>query len=326
MSVGFSDLSTDHVIETCTDNLGNLEKEFRSAWNGEIPRCRHTLFRFLNMKKGDYVLVPSWGSFMVYEILDDKSFPIDKLDTSNLKTWSEKPVIMGDDGYLYSETKADENLIDLGFFRKVRPVATDISRRDYAKADLTARMKARQATLDISDLGNDIETAIEHFNQQKPIRLHSTLINKMQNETLELLTTELNPDKLESLIKFYFERAGASNVKIPSKNNGNTGIEGDADIVATFESIKTIIYVQAKFHAPGTETNDWAIQQINDYIKSKQQHHSTADGYSHSAWVVSTTKFSEKCIKLAKENNTLLIDGTELSNMLLDIGFLGLDI
>ncbi len=47
------------------------------------------------------------------------------------------------------------------------------------------------------------------------------------------------------------------------------------DVIATFEKIKTIIFVQAKFHKG--KTSSWAIEQISDFMTSRA---AMDDGYS----------------------------------------------
>ena len=74
----------------------------------------------------------------------------------------------------------------------------------------------------------------------------------------------LSPDQFEQLIQGYFNELGAT-ADIPGKNEQDK--EGDADIVATFEPLKLIVYVQAKLH-DGT-TDGWAVKQIKEYTESK---------------------------------------------------------
>ena len=109
-------------------------------------------------------------------------------------------------------------------------------------------------------------------------------------------------------------QTGATSVDYPAKNAPDK--EGDADVVATFEQIKTIIYVQAKHHKD--ETPDWAIQQIKDY-QSKEA--ASDDGYTRSAWVVSTCdRYTTACQEAAKSSGVLLFDGLQFAEMILRAG------
>ena len=128
------------------------------------------------------------------------------------------------------------------------------------------------------------------------------------------------PTRLEELIKWYFERIGASAV-IPAKNE--SGKEGDADIEATFEPIRTIIYVQAKHHV-GT-TDAWAVEQITSYVKNKGL--GREDGYTRIPWVISTAReFSPECRNEAKRHQVYLINGRELATRMLEAGMTDLSV
>ena len=138
-----------------------------------------------------------------------------------------------------------------------------------------------------------------------------------------LIHEELAPDKFESLIKWYFKRVRASEVDIPSKNESDK--EGDVDIIATFEPIKVLVYVQAKFHDPGSQTDEWAVEQIQAYVEHRDNSQED-DGYAKVLWVVSTCDdFTDDCMKMAKAKGVTLINGREFARMLIDAGFAGLD-
>ena len=126
--------------------------------------------------------------------------------------------------------------------------------------------------------------------------------------------------KFEKLVKWYFEKSGADKVEILAKNESNK--KGDADIVATFESIRTMIYVQAKKHEGNT--SDWALEQISDYISYKTE--AVDDEYTKIGWVISTAdNYSDKCITAAKIAKVQLINGKEFVQLLLENGIGDLD-
>jgi predicted Mrr-cat superfamily restriction endonuclease len=326
LSIGWSDFSTpEFIAEVCSENGWlNFEKHFEE-WG--YPRNRYNLWRFIvEMKKGDWVVVPSWGTFSVFEIEDDIVLSIPLLiNLFAIKDWSGNTIEIGENGYLYNTgIKDDKNenlLIDLGFFRKVKPIAIGISRYEYADAALTSRMKIRQTNSDISDLKESVEKALTAFKKEKPLNIYSQIVEKASQQILDTIQSELTPDKFESLVKWYFERIGATNVYIPSKNEN--GKEGDADVVATFEFIKTIIYTQVKFYSG--ETSSWAIEQITDY-KSQKDRDGIDDGYSKIAWVISSSDgFSDEARNKAKEANIQLFDGKTFATMLLEAGIANLN-
>lgn len=322
LSIGWSDFSNKSFVDAVSNNKDIFEKEFTNdKWN--LPRSRHSLWRFISeMKKDDFVLVPSWGTFSVYKVLSEKAFCAEDVNVKDLKDWYGNNIIKGKNGLLYHEDDSDSsNRIDLGFFLMVERIAVNINRSEYADQALTARMKIRQANGNISDLKENIEQAIEAFNLKEPINLHALIHKKAKEEVLLLIRSKLNADKFERLVQWYLKKAGATNVDIPPKNDPGKEA-GDADIIGTFEPIKTIIYVQAKYHIGVTDI--FAFEQINDYKSSKQ---AIDDGYAIIRWVVSSAdSFSEDCKKEAAANaHIILIDGPSFASMLLEIGISSLD-
>lgn len=324
LTIGFSDFARPEFLAPLSGSSGwdFFEREIQDAW-GNRPRSRHYLWRFLvDMQPGDWVIVPSWGVFSLYRIAGDARV-VGDLAVSDLPNWNGQavavrdrglhrtPAIEGGEGYCY----------DLGFYREVEPVLTDIPRGDYADAALTSRMKFRGTNLDCSDLRESIAAALAGFAKKQPINLHSQILEAAQERILKLLQQQLNPDKLETLIGWYFKSLGASRVEPPSKNE--SGKQGDGDIIATFDPLRTIYYVQAKHHRG--ETDRWAIDQITAYVDHKSAV-STNDGYMHIPWVVSTAeRFDEEAVRLAAEHEVLLINGLDLAAMILESGMAGLE-
>ena len=143
------------------------------------------------------------------------------------------------------------------------------------------------------------------MNKNKSIELHSIIVDNIDDS------------KFKKLIEWYFEKAGASNVVIPTKNESDR--EDDVDIIATFKSIKTIIYVQAQKHKSGTGSCQWALNKINDYVSHKEE--TMNNRYSKIVWIVSTADvFSETCEEKANLENVQLINGLQFSQMLLEVG------
>lgn len=280
LSIGFSDFSnSDFIKDICGENgWQSFEKYFDDEW-GSKPRTRYNLWRFIvDMREGDWVVVPSWGAFSVYELTEDRAKPVSEIELSEIKDWHGNKIVFKEDGLLY---RSSSELIDLGFVRKVKLIEKDIPRYEYADSALTSRMKFRATNADISNLKLSIDKALAGFKKGQPLNIYSQIISKTRQSILETIRAELTPDKFEILIKWYFQRIGASDVYIPSKNE--SGKEGDADVVAVFEPIKTIIYSQVKFHTG--ETSSWAIEQINSY---KDQKDTMDDGYSKISWVISS--------------------------------------
>ncbi|SCM55771.1 restriction endonuclease [Petrimonas mucosa] len=310
LTIGFSDFTNSELIDKVLANDWNyFNGQFQEMW-GTVPRTRHNLWNFLKMSKGDIVIIPSWGTFFVCEITDDRPLLIGETFSEGLKSWGGKSVSTNGTHLISENGKA----YDLGFARQVKVLYRQISRDKFADAKLTSRMKIRQTNASINDLKTSIEKSIENYKVNKPIHLHSIIIDKTANLVLDAIKNELNPDKFEKLVKTYFKTIGANEVSIPAKNESNK--EGDADIVAVFENIKLIIYTQAKFQKG--QISEWGTTQILDYKTNKE---SIDDGYNKVAWVITTANtFNEKAENLAKENEIQLINGLEFSKMLLNVG------
>ncbi len=348
LTIGFSAFATQAFIDDMvkpahwSEKWPVLESYFDKIWEYR-PRTRHNLWRFTEgFKQGDRVIVPTWGgTFSVYELVSEQPRPISSLSVETLTDWHGNPLTLYEGG-LYvvpkkqkeakqekpAETKQEEDytFIDLGFYWKVKPIAVEISRKDYADTALTARMKMRMTNALIDDLKESVDQAVDAFKQGKPINLHAQIMEKYPSEILNLITSQLTPDKFEHLVKFYFEKCGASEVYIPPKNakDKNGERDADADVVAVFESIKTSIYAQVKFHKVASETDDWAVKQIKAYRQNKE---SMDDGYAKVAWVISSAnQYTEACVKLAQEENILLIHGTRFAEMLLEVGLMDLNV
>ena len=318
LSYGFSDFESDGFIEGVRSENGwqFLEEQFMAEW-GELARTRYQLWNFIHeMKAGDWVIVPTYGEFSICELLDDEPLMIKDIKDVVIKDWSGKEILRDKEGYLIN---ADNSKIDLGFARRIKMVKKGISRYDYADSDLTSRLKVRQTNVCINDLEESVLKALNSFESNHPIRFRNELEEIVPN-LCEIIQTKLNPDKFECLVKWYFERIGASSVTIPPKNSSNKVDYEDVDVIATFDLLKTMYYVQVK-HYRG-ETDGWATEQISHYKELEDDRQD--DGYTRVYWVLSSSEsFSQDCINLAKETNVQLIDGKSFASMLLDAGFLG---
>lgn len=304
---GFANLYGDKLYDIVAkkdkkdfDKLLEEKSKFKS-----VPQ----LWRFLNFKKDDLIIVPNpYGKkFSIYKIIGDKflgnedkelSEALTKLGLNNLK---------------------DEKYI-LGYFWKVEPVAVNISRSKYADALLTRRMHFRGTNINCNKIKDSIDSAIKNFNENKPIDLFSDIVDSCGKDILKLIKEKLNPAKFEKLIELYFKQCGANDVYKPSKTDND---EGDCDVEAVFEPIKTIIHVQAKFY--DKVAGKWAIEQIDDFIEFIDNKPED-DGYIHIGWVISTCDdFSDKAKELATQNNRLLINGETFAEMLIRSGIHTID-
>ncbi len=314
LSIGWSGFSEQGFVEKSrSDGMGYFNSTIKGRW-GELRRSRWSLWRYIaEMKSGDLVIVPQWKSFSIYRLVGDRP-----LIASELAAESSAHQV-DEEGHLFQNVDGEAKKIDLGFFWRVEEVHVGISRGQYADQKLTSRMKIRSTTACLNALKDSVDRAMESFARGEPLNLYSSILDSSQEPILSMIRKDLNPDKFEKLVKWYFKRVGATSVIIPAKNE--PGKEGDADTIAVFEGIKTIIYVQAKHHT--NITSSWALEQINDYVSQKD---GVDDGYAKVAWVVSSADgYTDECREVALKNQVVLIDGKEFSRMLLEAGIATLD-
>lgn len=320
LSIGYSDYGTnDFVRQHEASAWEEVAIAIQDDWEEELgyrSKAPHSLQRFLQMNCGDKVIVPDWGTFHVYEIESVNLIPEDlqaiNLNPNALSSLSGTEAEVREGKLRNCETN---EVIDLGFFRKVTPIQRDISRADYADANLTRRLKARQTTLDVNDLETSIDQAIERARNSQPINLRSSVMKGCTEYLIEIIWNDLDDVQFEHLIKKYFCSIGGD-AEVQPKNNRKK--MGDVDIIALFETLKVIIYVQAKHHDPNSSTDDWAVEQVVNYANSKE---SDDEGYASICWVLSLAKeFSEPCRELARKEGVRLVNGLEFAEMLLDSG------
>lgn len=279
-----------------------------AGWNcnGRQRAAHRKLNKFFQFKQGDILLVPDSGVFHMVEIISDV------ISFNSIR-----------DKYVGKEEDTD-----IGFLYKVRKIKNNkgesaISRKEYAGARLTARLKNISGLLNINDLKEEIEGSRQAFLSNQTINLNEVIKEKLKVQVIEEVVKTLNPNKFEHFIVKVMDKLGATTTDIPAKNNKeNTEIGiGDVDVVAVFEKLKHIIYIQAKFHEG--ETSTWALEQLNDYHDKEKEE----DGYTQAYWAITTGKFSKEAEKLSnseESKNIRLIDRDELAEMILDIGVEGI--
>lgn len=305
LSTGYEMLFSEELYKIVEngDYYGEFKSYVENIW-GECPKWIHHLWRFIHgFKKGDYIIVPQFGGlFSIYEIIGDNFIGKNDRELKSVL----KPFINTED---YKK---------LDFFWKVKPIYTNIKRAEYANAELTRKMHYRGTNISCNDIAETINELLENLNNNRPINLTYDILNTCSKNIFDLVRNRLNPDKFERLIGLYFKQCGADNIERPSKiDNPN----GDCDIQASFDLIRTIIHVQAKFHTDYTD--QWAIEQINNFLEYKS---SNEDGYSHIGWVISSCDdFSDDAKNLAIDNNILLINGKTFSEMLIKAGISSLE-
>ena len=315
LSLGWSIFSDTNILEAARQD-GYPDFDVITEEKGENHnRSRWSMWYFAQMDIGDIIVVPLHsGVFSVYEVCNRaKTIEALKKEISTLEGFWDKHRITWKEHLLFDEE--DKRCVDLGFFIKVKAVVENVP-RSYVSGKLVSRMKIRTTSADISDIAEYVDFGIKAGKDRHPITLYGDVIDPLVESMRRSIMVTLNPDKFELLIKWYLEKCGASSVWIPAKNESGKEDGADADIVAEFDNLKYIVYVQAKWHEG--ETSEWAVHQIDSYKNQKCEGDSA---YTYATWVISSADtFSEQAVVSAEEKGVRLIEGREFARMLLDIG------
>lgn len=277
-------------------------------------RNRWSLLRFLNFQKDDLVVVPLYDKeFAIVRILE-RPRPVGSsaLCGASFRNRQGQSVRVTEQGI---SLPIENKIYDIGFvvkFELLRRLP-----RSYADSALTSRMKYRGTNCEISDLQNSIRQALA---ADGPVSIHDSICAKAAEDVLAAIQEKLNDQTLELTIKWYMQRMGADRVEIPAKNQPGKEDGADADIIAEFNDLGLVYYIQAKKH--DQQTSAWAVEQIERY---RQQMQPEGSNITYIAWVVSTGQFDENMSERAKEANVRLIGGLEFAQMLLHCGIQDID-
>lgn len=273
------------------------------------PRWWNYLYNFMySMNNGDYILVPSRGEYYVFQIVSNVLF-YDK--DEELRKVIKK----------YEEI---EQQGEFSLFRKVKLIFGPCPRKTMSTGSLTRVMKYQGTNCKLNE---DAKKCLgEYYREGKQI----TFVDRVKEEVtpilIEQLYSSLTSDTFEALIADYFMGVGADESIVLPKNPTGKESEEDADVEATFEDLKIIIWVQAKQKTKQktgnvTQEINSAINQIASY-KCKHEKDRINKGYKVLTWVVTTA--SKKDVdetELDLREDVRLIYGEEFSSMLMEVGF-----
>lgn len=315
ISIGWSDFSQDYFVDAVLED-GMKAMEDLMSYSG-LGRNRYSLYRFIaQMKAGDIVVVPMWDTFSVCKIADDKVFTNQSIDLNLLTDDAGNRLALKVDDYLYD---SGEKCVDMGFYRKVELIATNIPRSEYAPQHLYSAMKNRGTNACLSEeVAREVDTAVTDWMHNKPINLKSEIENTVAEPILGLIRNLLQDMKFESLVEWYLKEIGAV-VEKPAKNSCQTQ-DGDADLIAHFDAIETTVMVRVKKHEG--HTGDWAVSQIASYAEK-----GGIKDFMNQMWVVSTCEdYSDEAKQIAEEKGVRLITGLDFAKMILSVGIKSLTI
>ena len=327
LSIGWVYAENQQAFQQTASTTEDYDQALKTS-GYTLDRGRWSLYHFWKFQKGDIVVVPKFDrKFAIVEITDSP-MPIHELqgftdfksadhtdhiirDRKNkLIRYSHQKNVIGADG-----KAGDDEPVDIGFVVPMKILKDNLNRYDYADGALTSRMKIRQTTADIQELANNVEAVLQ---ANGPIDLYRITAGKLSEVLLKDILKQLNDTKWEKLIRWYFEKIGATRAWIPAKNESGKKDGADADIVADFDPIHLRIYVQAKFYHWTTDRQ--ALDQVDKY---KEQHEESADfsDLTTESWAITSgDKFDEESVRIARQNHITLITGIDFARMLVDAG------
>jgi hypothetical protein len=324
LSMGWSMFSKSGILETAREETSeHFEITYKSIMS-DRNKSRWSMWYFAQFDIDDYIVVPMFnGEFSICKVLE-KAKPISEIKNiiGDFEDKENKQIMWKDDLLVREGEK-----IDLGFVIKIKIVKKCLKRKEFADSALTARMKLRKTNGNISDLKESVDRTLK---AEKPINFYENVIEQGADLLHKQIMQDLSAEKFELLVKAYMKKIGADSVGIPPKNEMGKKDYADADVIATFDSLKIIIMIQVKFHT--NSTNSWGIEQIRRYKEqiedeTTELENENCDEYVNIPWVISTCdEFSNDAIEIAKKEKVFLVNGKEFSKMLLNAGLEKLEI
>lgn len=279
---------------------------FEKATAGWGPG-RWGFWNFSQFQPGDTVVVPLFEKeFAILEVVS-RPFEITALAGRQFKGRNGAQISVREDG-LWDEAN---DFYELGFAAEVRPLRPWPLSRSLADAPLRSRMKMRQTNGNITDLAHSVEQALK---AKGPVSFREVALEAAAPGLRQAIEERLDPNGLEELLCRYMKKQGASRAWRPATNEAGKSQGADADVVAEFEDLGIIFYIQVKKHRG--ETGDWAVRQVARYREQKGRR----EDYTYISWAVSTADFSQDAALAAKAEGVRLIGGQELARMLLNCG------
>ena len=153
LSIGWSFISSSAIAKDIQTRGKIAIREVYASKGEAWSKNANSLLNFVyNMHEGDIVVVPLGAYINIYRLIDDVIYTNDTVPSGYIK---KSHVIRKDDGLVSS----DGQFIDLGFYRKVSVIATNILRSE-ADSELYKKTKAFQTNLDITGVQDAVEKLI----------------------------------------------------------------------------------------------------------------------------------------------------------------------
>lgn len=291
--------------------------DFRGKW---------ALWYFCRIEKGDLIVIPLWnGKFIVAEAKSEAMLLSDLSEEAcpdkNLSGKRGLRFLKGK-GIAYS---GETEPVDLGFYIELDKVSPEFERRGL-DGEKERALKYRGTT---KELPSDFHEYFSGWLESGSVMakdLHKKVFGSLELKILENFKNCSDRD-FELLIQKYMDRLGADESYIPPKNSKKIDKDkwSDADVIVQFSPLKLVVFIQAKRHDRGSTSDKTGINQIKPFLDADTPDSEWTD-YQKIAWVITSADFDDEAQKEADRVNlsgkyVRLINGSEFSRMLLDIGF-----
>ena len=172
LSIGWSMFSSKEMAMNIQQIGISVIKQAYADIHLEFTKSAHCLLRFVHeMQEGDVVVVPMGANISLFRIVDNVILTNDTIPNEYLSGFS----LVRKNDELFT---LDGQQIDLGFYRRVEPIALDIP-RGLANKDLYRKTKTLHTNINITAVAPSVEELITNTTGKKhsptPTRLRDDI-------------------------------------------------------------------------------------------------------------------------------------------------------
>lgn len=253
-----------------------------------IGRWMNQVYRFVSIKKGDYIVVPYRSQILLAEATEEFRYDLDACgqDLSNQLLVNYKK--NGEEFVTFPRAMLSE-----GLQRRLRVMGSTISDLEDFKKEIINLFEKKQSYTDTISTKFDEES--DYFKQ----KLGKVLTDGSSN----LKTGGVG---LENLVCELMKCEGYdARVLAKTKSKTKFGDNADADVEAWIDDrfISQKIFIQVKHHSDYSDS--WGIEQLEKIMETKQ--------YPDYTYVfVTSAKVSNENFKRAEKSDIKVIDGGDL--------------
>lgn len=196
LSIGWSSLSKHETVNDIQKNgLDALVRAYKEK-NAEWSRNAFNLLYFIQkMNDGDVIVVPLGRLVSIYQLVGNKIYCNEDVRQEFL---NETGIKRESDKLLWGSKS-----VDLGFYRKVKPLAIDILRSDLPDG-LYRKTRTLQTNINISDIASEIELLIA--SKKRDIKIRETtylkFVDDLKKSLDEVVEDESFEERLDNVLSF----------------------------------------------------------------------------------------------------------------------------